>query len=313
MSGTAASQIRSAFVSESTVGTIPATPSFTTLHQPARLAAKPNITYMQSLTGKGARTGQGYNHTAVDGTLESPLVYGVYDDMLATLLQSSWSSNVIKDGKAETTVAIENTIPAGVGGTDTMLRYRGVEAVGGTLNLQAEQAAQLSLTLMGRGSDDGTTTAITGATYTDPSEGDPLTSGADVGTIVFDGYTLDCMEALEIAFNFEERDRQPKISSTDLCGITRGNFLPMLTANMYIEDNFLAIYNEARARHDAFSVTIPLGSVTGEKYTIVFPVCRFGSTEIDMSGANVMQSVEIVPYYDGTTEDAVVKITRAVT
>lgn len=312
MSGIASSQLRSAYVSETTVGTTPATPGFTTLHRPARLAAVPNITYLQSLTGKGARTGQGYNHVAVNGTLESPLVYGVYDDLLATLLQGAWSGDVLKDGKAETTVTIENTVPAGVGGTDTMLRYRGVEAVSGTLNLQAEQAAQLSLTMVGRGSDDATTTAITGATYTDPTAGDPLTSGADVGTITFNGYTLDCMESLEIAFNFEERERQFRVGSNDLCGITRGNCLPILNANMYIEGNFLDIYNDARGSHTAFSVSVPLGSVSGEKYTLEFPVCRFGSTEIDMSGANVMQAVQIVPYYDDTTEDAVIKLTRAV-
>lgn len=313
MSGIASSQVRSAYVAEATVGTIPATPGFTTLHRPARMAAVPNITYLQSLTGKGARTGQGYNHVAVNGTLESPLVYGVYDDLLATLLQGTWSTNVLKDGKAETTVAIENTVAAGVGGTDTMMRFRGVEATSGTLSLQADQAAQLSLTLIGRGSDDASTTGITGATYTDPSEADPLTSGADVGTIVFNGYTLDCMQSLEIEFAFEERDRQFRIASNDLCGITRGNFLPVLTANMYIEANFLEIYNAARATHTAFSVTVPLGSVTGEKYTVQFPVCRFGSTEIDMTGANVMQNVQIIPYYDGTTEDAVIKVTRAVT
>lgn len=312
MSGVSTSEIRSAYVNEATVGTIPATPGFTTLHQPARLAAKPEIIWLQSQVAKGARSGQAFGHTPVDGSLESPLVYGVYDDLLATLLQSSWSSNVIKDAKDETTVAIENTFPAGAGGTDTMLRFRGVEAVGGALTLTASEAAQLSLEVVGRASDDGTTTAISGATYTDPTEGDPLSSGADVGTIVFDGYTLDCMQSLEIALTFEDRDRQPRISSNDLCGISRGKFLPVLTANMFVEANFLAIYNAARARHTAFSVTVPLGSVSGEKYTIEFPLCHFGETEIDMSGVNIMQQVQIVPIYDGTTENAVVKITRAV-
>lgn len=312
MSGITSSQVRSAYVAETSAGTIPATPGFTTLHRPARLSAVPNITYLQSLTGKGARTGQGRNHIAVDGTLESPLVYGVYDDLLATLLQGEWSTDVLKDGKAESTVAVENTVPAGVGGTPTMLRYRGVEAIGGTLNLQANSEASLSLTMMGRGSDDATDTALSGATYTDPTEADPLTSGADVGAITFAGYTLDCMQSLEIAFTFEERERQHKVGSDDLCGISRGNFLPVLSANMYIEGNFLAIYNAARSDHTPFAVTIPLGSVSGEKYTLEFPVCRFGSSEIDMSGANVMQPVQIMPYFDGTTEDAVIKVTRGV-
>jgi hypothetical protein len=311
MAGSSTSELRSAYVAEVTAGTIPATPGFTTLHRPAAMMAKPTIIEGRSLIAKGARHGQGYSGIDVTGSLESPLIYGVYDDFLATLLQGAWSSDVLKDGKAETTVAVENTIPAGTGGTATMMRYRGVEATSGSLSLKARSAASLSLQLVGRGSDDATTTAITGATYTDPTEADPLSSGEDVGTIVFDGYTLDCMEALEIAFAFEKRDLQPKISSNDLCGITRGDFLPTLSANMYIESNFLAIYNASRARHTGFEITIPLGAVTGEKYTLVFPKCFFGETELDWSGASAMQKVQILPQYD-TSSGATMTATRAI-
>ncbi|APX88645.1 hypothetical protein BV394_01955 [Brevirhabdus pacifica] len=304
--------MRSAYVAETTAGTIPALPGFTTLHQPARMTAAVEPISGRSLVASGARMGHGIQGISVSGSLESPLIYGVYDTLLATLLQGSWATNVLKDGKAVSTVAIENTLPAGVGGTSTMLRFRGVEATGGTLSLQSKSAAQLSLTLAGMGSDDATTTAITGATYTDPTEADPLSSGTDVGTIAFSGYTLDCMQALEIALTYESREPQNQIGSDDLCGHTRGDLLPELTANILIEGNFLAIYNAIRSRtHAAFSVTVPLGSVSGEKYTMVFPSCHFGMGEIDTSGAQALQKVTILPQYD-TTEDAVVKITRAV-
>lgn len=311
MAGTASSSIRSAYIAETTPGTTPATPGFTTLHRPAIMKAEPQIIEGRSLVAKGARLGQGYTGLDVTGTLESPLIYGVYDAFLATLLQGAWSSDVLTDGKAQTAVSVENTMPAGVGGTSTMLRFRGVEALSGTLTLQARQAAQLSLTLAGRGSDAATTTAITGATYTDPTEADPLSSGEDVGTVTFDGYTLDCMESLEVSFAYENRDLQPKISSNDLCGITRGDFLPVLTSRVYMEANFMAIYNAARARHASFEVTVPLGSVTGEKYELVFPACHFGATEIDTSGANVMQVVQILPEYS-TSDGYVLQVTRAV-
>lgn len=312
MSGTPSSLARSAYVAETVPGTIPSTPGFTTLHQPANMTAIPQIVEGRSRTAKGARKGHGYTGIDVTGTLESPLIYGVYDDFLATLLQGSWASDVLKDGKAEKTVAVETTLPAGLGGTATMLRFRGVEAMSGTLNLTARAAAVLSLQLIGRGSDNGTTTGITGATYTDPTEADPLTSGEDVGTITMAGYTLDCMQSLEMSFAFENRDPQTKVSSNDYCGITRGDFLPVLTANMYVETNFLAMYNAARGRHATFALNVPLGSVTGEKYTMLFPSCRFGSAEIDQSGKDIMQKVPILPEYN-TSEGAVVKITRGVT
>jgi len=312
MTGTASSQVRSAYVAEVTPGTIPAvTPGFKTLHRPAIMQATAQTIQGRSLVAGGRRLGRAVNGIDVTGALESPLIYGVYDDMLATLLQGAWATNVLKDGKATTTVAIENTMAAGVGGTSTMLRYRGVEAVSGTLSLAAREAAKLSLTFAGRASDDATVTGLTGATYTDPTEADPLSSGADVGTIVWAGYTLDCMQSLDISFAFEGRDLQPKISSNDLCGITRGDFLPVLTAKMYIDANFLTIYNAARVRGTAFAVTVPLGSVTTEKYTLVFPKCNFGATEIDQSGAALMQSIEIVPEYDASSS-ATLTVTRAV-
>ena len=170
MTGTASTQVRSAQILETTPGTTPATPGFLTLHAPARMMARPQIVESMSLVSRGARLGQGISGIDVTGTLSGPLVYGVYDNLFATLLQSSWTTNAMKDGKAETTVSIENMMPAGVGGTNTFLRYRGVQAVGGTLSLQARSPVNVSFDLVGYQSDDTATTIITGATYTDQTD-----------------------------------------------------------------------------------------------------------------------------------------------
>jgi hypothetical protein len=312
MTGSASSQLRSAYVAETTAGTIPATPGFTTLADAALITATPEIIEQRTLPALGARSGQAVGGITVSGTMGGKLVYGNLDPILETLLQGAWATNVLKDGKTVKTVAIENTIPAGVGGTSTMMRYRGVQAVGGSLVLASREEIGYSLDLRGMGSDAATTTAIAGASYSDPTNVTPLASGVDVGTVVFNGYTLDCMARAEIQFAFEGREDQPKLASNDLCGIARGAFLPVITARIYVESNFLAIYNAARANHTAFSVTFPLGSVSGSKYTLEFPQCAFASGNLDFSGANAIQEVVINPQYDATTEDCVVKITRAV-
>lgn len=311
MAGAATSSTRSAYVVETVNGTTPTTPAFKTMHVPLMLKAVPDVIQGRSLIAGGARYGRGVQGIDVTGTIEDTLKYGVNDDLLATLLQGSWSANVLKNGTAYNTVSVENTFPAGAGGTLTFLRYRGVEAQSGTLTLKARSPANISLELFGLGSDAATTTLITGATYTNPTDIDPISSGADIGTITMAGYTLDCMESLEINMAFENRDAQPRIMSDDFCGVTRGDFLPVLTANMYIEANFLAIYNAARGNHTAFAVTIPVGSTTLKKYSILFPKCRFGETEVDMSGASLMQKIQILPEYD-TGISAVMQITRAV-
>lgn len=312
MTATSGSQVRSASILETVPGTTPATPAFATRHGIANLMAVPSTFHGRSLVSKGARMGAGLNAIPVAGSFSGTMPYGVYDNDLATLLQSTWVSNVLKDGKAETAMTVENAFPAGVGGTLTMLRFRGVEAVAGKLMIEAQKEAMLSFDYIGRGSDPTATTIITGATYTDPTEADPLSSGIDVGTITMGGFTLDCIQSLEIDFAFENREAQPRISSNDLCGVTRGDFLPKITANMMIEGNFAAFYNGARAaKQTPFTLTIPLGSVTTKKYTIVFHSCVLGDVEPDLSGATLFQKIPIIPLFN-VAQQAVVTITRAV-
>lgn len=311
MTGIATSQVRSAHIMETTPGTTPSTPGFTTLHAVAQMKAAAMPIDSASQISRGARFGQNVSGIDVTGSIAGPLVYGVTDNLFATLLQGTWATNVLKDGKAETTVTIENMFPAGVGGTNTFLRYRGVQAVGGTLSLAARQPVTYSFDLAGYQSDATATSIISGATYTDPTDVDPLSSGIDVGSITAAGYTVDCIESCEISFDFANRNLQPRISSDFLCGITRGDFRPVITAKIWVETNFAAMYNAARARHTAFAVNIPLGSVTGKKYTLAFPSCRFGETEVDFSGPDGFHTVQILPGYD-TSSSAVLTMTRAV-
>lgn len=313
MAGTSSSSLRSAHVAATATGDAPATPAFTTSHAALRLTAPATPIESSSLISGGARLGQGIAAIPVSGEMsETPLIYGAFDDLIETLLQGTWASDVLEDAKASNSLYVENAIPAGEGGTLTMTGFRGVEAVGGTLNLASGAAANLSLNFLGTGSTDTYTTILTDATYTDPTNIEPLSSGVDVGTITAAGYTLDCMESATIEFAFEERDPQPKIGSDDMCGILRGKFKPVINANFYLEANFAAIYNAARdSGASTFAVTFPIGSVSGEKYTLTFPACRFGGTEIDFSSATVMHTVPILPQYS-EADGCVCILTRAV-
>jgi hypothetical protein len=311
MTGTASNQLRSAWVAETTAGTTPSTPAFTTNDVAINMTATPTMVESKTQHAGGARSGVSVGALPVSGSMAGPLIYGNYDGWLESMLQGAWSTNVLKDGKAVKSFTVENTLPAGAGGTSTMMRFRGVEATNGSITMASQADVQFSLDLTGMGSDDATTTAITGATYTDPTNATPLTSGVDVGTITYAGYTLDCFETSTINLAYENRDAQPKLGSTDMCGITRGAFIPTITARAYIEGNFLAIYNAARANHSTFAVTYTIGSVSGSKYTLLFPRCSFGGGDIDVSGASAMQDITIMPQYD-TTEDCVLKVTRAV-
>jgi len=311
MAGTAQNNLRSAFVAETTAGTIPGTPGFSTSHDPILMKATTEVYEQTSLTVGGARAGVGIKSLPVTGTISGALVYGVLDDLWASLLQGSWASNVLKDAKTASTFTIENRITAGAGGTNTMMRYRGVQPPGGKLTLASNSEVQYSLDLVGMGSDDATTTALTGATYTDPTNAVPLTSGIDVGAITMAGYTPGGFQSAEIDFIFDGRTPQQSVSGLDTGGTTIGAFRPKITAKAYVDASFAAIYTAARAAHTAFAVAFAIGSVSGSKYTIQFPKCHFGSGDIDLSGTDLLQDIELLPIYDSTS-GATVTMTRAV-
>jgi len=311
MAGTAQNNLRSAFVAETAAGTTPSTPGFTTSHDPILMVAKPEMFEQPSLTVGGALAGVGIKSIPVTGSIAGALTYGSLDDWFATLMQGAWATNVLKDGKTSSYKTVENRFTAGAGGTNTMLRYRGVQAIGGKLSLGNNQEAQFSLDLLGMGSDDATTTAITGASYTDPTNAVPLTSGIDVGAITLAGYSPGGFQSAEIDFVFDGRTPQTLVTGLDTGGTTLGAFRPKITAKALVDANFAAIYTAARAAQTAFAVTFNIGSVSGSKYTIAFPKCHFGGGDIDFSGTDLLQNIDMIPIYDSSSS-AVMTMTRAV-
>ncbi len=314
MTGIASNQLRSAFVAEATAGTTPTSPGFTNSDVYINMNATPTIVEHRSLAAKGESVETAIAGIDVTGDMSGPLIYGAYDDFFESLLQGTWSSDVLKSGKDTQTLTVENAIAAGAGGTNTMARYQGVEATGGSITLTSNADATFAFDLLGMGSSDTATSALGSSTYTDQTERTPLSCGIDVGTIAFAGYTLDAFESATINFNYEGREAQNKLGSVfTKNGITKGALLPEITARVYVDANFAALYNAARdSDHSLFSVTFPLGSVSNKKYTLVFPKCKFISSNLDFTAENAMQEVSIRAMYDEATEDASVKLTRAV-
>ena len=122
--------------------------------------------------------------------------------------------------------------------------------------------------------------------------------------------TVPCMRSATINFNMEAKDPQPQIGSDDLCGIRRGAASPTITGEFYIDDGFMAIYNAARSG-DGLTLSIPLGSVSGSKYTIEFPNAELLVADNEISGDDAFQTFTIQGLYD-TTEGCAVKITRGI-
>ena len=334
MAGAANSEIRTSYVKESAAGAdLSAGAQFVlTSFESVNITANPRITENRSLSHGGQRFSISRNGVSVAGSASGPMIYGNYDDFFESLFQGEWSSNVLKNGVDQKTLAIESRSPQGAGADRfTYLGYKGIECSGGTIELTAGSSATVSFEMIGVGSTDAQKAASGGtaatanaaarlaawgsapnAAYTSPPETESIGSGSDIGTITMSGLgELDCMRSLSISFAQEGREEQPRLSSDDLCGISRGAMLPVLTGEFYVEDNFAAIYNAARNGTE-FSMTIPIGKETTKKYSLVFPNCEFAEAPLVTSDTGpAFQNFRILPKYDATQQASVV-LTRAV-
>lgn len=313
MAGSASNVLRSAFVAETTPGTTPATPGFKTLHVPALFTDNQERFHQPTLTAGGALIGDTLLlRDAIGSIKDAPIVYGLYDPLWESLFQASFFSNVLTDAKARNALTFENSIAAGLGGSTTYKRYRGVEAIGGSISADASGVLKFNMDLLGMQTLDSSTSGVTGATYTDSANVDPLSSTGDLGTISIAGYTLDDMVSFTMDFKYDAREAQPKLGGDVLSGITRGAFRPSIKMRFYIDANHAAIYDAARAQNQTpAKVTINIGSVTLKKYKFEFWDCYLDMAAPDYTGANAFLDIVATPVYN-RSNSGVMTLTRAI-
>lgn len=305
-------QLRSAAVVETTPGTTPASPGFKTFHTPAIFDDSVTRYHQPSLVAGGALIGDALLEKPVKGKISNaPMVYGLYDTLFESLFQATFSTNVLLDGKSRQALTFENAIPAGLAGSLTMKRYLGVEAIGTTINASARDGIKCSFDLMGMQSQATSTTALAGATYTDPTNNDAFSSNTDIGTITFAGYTLDDLASLDMSFTYEGREEQPKLGTDALAGITRGTLRVSIAAKFYLQTNFAAMYDAAQTTlQTAAKITVNLGSISGKKYRFEFWNAHVDLAAPDFSGATAFQMVTITGVYSAANT-GVITMTRA--
>ena len=309
MTGSSSIEYRSAYVAEATAGTTPAmTPGFRYLQFSPHLQMNTRHNEQYQMHANGRRTGVTRSGRSISGS-SGPVgwVYEEYDAFIASLLQSSWhaTNDVIGDGIDQSTFTFEERIPPGQGaGGPTIMRYRGVEVVGGSLTLESGADAMWNFDFVGMASDEATNTALTGATYTSPTYGTDtrvLGSGADVASVNIGGLAVTAM-SLTLNFTYAGREEQPEIGNDDVHGITRGAFRPTISATLYVSTDLGQVYNMSRLNTSKFPVTIMIGTgATDETYRIFFPACSFVTPvlEVNESGP-AFQQVEILPEFNGS-------------
>lgn len=303
------SQTRLAYLVESTIGVIPATPSWKSL----RYTSESIVLDKQTAIPDEIRDDRNVSDIvdvgrSVTGPINGVLSYGTYDDLFAALFCSDWATDVLKNGRTPKTLAFEKTFEQGV--TDAYTRYRGCRINTLDLQLNAKQFITSNFGVMGLGSPAPATTIITGATYAAASTTPVLNAALNIGALTIGGVAASPkLQAASIRIN-------NNIYANDVLaqyetyshGLGRFEVTGSVTALFENLDLYNAILN-----HDDLSLALTLGAATGAKYTLTIPKMKGMSGGPMVRGNNQAVIIEM-PFqakYDPTSA-ASMTLTRAV-
>jgi len=304
------SETRIAYIPEVTFGTTPATPAFNVLRA-TQSTLRPNKNTVQSEEIRADRNVADLIKTgeSVSGELAGELSYGSWDDLLAAALCSDWTTNVLKNGVAQKFFTLEETYE--LGATNVFSRFTGCMLDRLQMSIVARQIVTLRATVMGRANalDDA---IITGATYNAANTNAVQAAPSGVAALsLSDGGGAIAAKIrsinLDIANNLRER---PVIDSLYSEEMGKGRHVVTGTIEAYFQSKDLM---QKVLDHGTGVLSMTLGTVTAEKYTILLPKIRFGEGAIGQrdNNSDVMQTIPFQAIYD-TAEACSIKITRAV-
>ncbi|TWD58090.1 hypothetical protein FB480_101845 [Agrobacterium vitis] len=302
------SQVRLADVSETTIGTTPATPTFQVMRYvtsdvklskqtdvPNEVRADRNVS---TITDVGR---------SVTGTINTLLSYGTFDTWLERLFCSSWSTDVLKNGITPKTATLEQFFEQGA--TDTFIRYQGVRWNTLDLTLTARQSVQANWGIMGIRSPTPTSAIITGATYTDATTSPVFNAGLNVGSLGLTGVTASPkMQKLTMRIN-NNIYQNDVVGSYEPYGHGLGRFEVTGTMTTYFED--LYTY-QAILDHSDVALDFTLEDANSKSYAFSLPKLKLldgGPTGVG-NGQPVLLDVPFQAYYDPTSA-ASMSITRS--
>jgi hypothetical protein len=298
------SQTRLAYITESTYGTTPATPTFKNQRFVSE-SLNANIENTVSNEIRADRNVTDLIQVGADGggSVDFELSYGSFDDWLESLMFSTWSSNILKNGNTQKSFTIEKTFEAGA--TDQFHRFTGCVANSLKLAIQAKQVVTGSFDFVAKGA----TTAqaiIASATYTAANSNPVINAAANFASFSMTGVTSPELMSLNLNVTNNLR-RQVVVGSLDARGVGTGRFEVTGEAVLYFTN--ASLYDLFLAG-TASNLTFVIGGASTKKYQFDIANLKFDKAEIVAGGndQDVMAKVSFRGLYDNT--DNTLKITR---
>jgi len=304
-----ASLTRLAYVAEATIGTIPATPAFTTLRYVSEgLKAGKQVEVSNEIRGDGNVTDIIDVGRSIEGPIAFEFSYGTFDAFLAALLRGAWDNDELVNGIEHHAFTFEKTFEQGA--TDSFLRYRGCRVNSMDLTLESKALVKGSFGMMGIGSPTPTTAILTGATYAAASTTPVLNAATNVANLVVSGITASPKVkslSLSIKSNLYAND---EVGSLEADSHGLGRFEITGSMQTYFRD--LDTYNAIKTHGDV-AISFDIGAASGSKYTFELEAIKLldGDPMVGGNSQSVMLDVPFQAKY-GAGIGGSIKITREV-
>jgi hypothetical protein len=302
---TNASQTRLAAIEEVTYGTTPSTPVFKNLRFTSE-NFNPSQQYVSSNEIRADRNVSDVTMVGQEaaGEMGFELSYGSFDDLIESLMYSTWSTNVIENGVTQKSFTFEKTFEAG--STDQYHRYTGAVVNTMSLNVRAREIVTGSFGLVAKlaASDQA---IISGATYTAVNSNPVINAANNFASLAITGATSPQIMALTMNVTNNIR-QQPVVGQIGSKGVSAGRFVVTGEIEAYFENEELfEMYLD-----DVYSdLTFRLGGASALAYDFLLPNLKFTNGEVVAGGndQDVMARMQYQAIYDAS-EGSTLKITR---
>ncbi len=274
---------QTALVAEVTQGTIVASPAWLVCRE-TRVTGSPQRGDQRSPERRADRQ----EHNSVKGinvfnkTIEMPWVRDAATDILwASLMGSTFSTDIIKNGQTKSFFSLEEKYEGGV--TDPYRRLRGciVDSVSIGFRMDGSPGT-LSWAIAGL-EEETQAAAIAGATYTAPSPGYDPVSGVDV--LVNDLFSVSAAKLMAFNISIKNNLRQQyAMGSASPWGEGLGLFEVTGSAQVYFSQ--LSDYSGFVTPVNDLTLDLTIGSVTNFKDRLVIPAARVSNPDVDDPGAS---------------------------
>ena len=281
------------YVSESTYGTTPTTPSFKPLpHNSTSLGMTKDGIESEKLRGDRQVEDFRHGNKSVAGDIVGELEYEAFDDILEAVLCGTWATNVLKSGTTRRSFTVER----GFNDLATPEYHRHTGCEFNTLGLSVSPNSMVQCTFGVVGKDlTANTTKVTGSTYAADSGNQPFDSftgsinegGSSIATVT--AFELNLENGLEPLFTVgSQTTTRPSIGKSRATG----------TLTTYFESKSLY---EKFLNETSSSIALTLTDLDGNSYLIELGNVKYNSGQPDVGGeGSVTIAMEFVALYDDT-------------